>query len=146
MHNPKSRMTDGSYRASIGARLQRQWDYVVEHSRIVHDRHAAEGSPDTQKQYEVYPAMSSEMLEHHFMEHVDDADIQNARNRIFMADACRRKRETVEKLWEKPRNEEEDETFAEDAQKEHMKDYMQYQKMYASMAHESTSRRSTEDP
>jgi hypothetical protein len=146
MHNPKTRTADGRWKAAIGPRLKRQWDYVVQHSRTVYERHQLEdATSSTSKEYEIFSNMSEEMLEKHFLEHIDDSDIQSARNRMFMADACRRKRQKVEQLWDKPAGEEEEEGADEDAQKEHMNDYMKYQKMYATMTHESAPRRSSEE-
>ena len=140
MHNPKTRYTSGKYRSAIGPQLKRQWDYVVAHSKDVYERY--QNNPEqSDKEYEIFPTMSEEMLEKHFLEHIDDAEIQSTRNRLFMADACRRKRQTIEHLWEADRAEtDQDDETQDEKQKEHMNDYMKYQKMYASMTQEGGSR------
>ena len=130
LRNSKHRHADGRHRSAVADRLKRQWDYCIQHSKNTYERAQREG----EKTFDILPDQSKEMLERHFMEHIDDPDIQNARNRFFVAEACSRKRAAVEKLWEAPQQDDE----SEDRQKEHMTEYMKYQKMYASITHEST--------
>lgn len=131
MRNPRKRVAPGKFASAIPDMLKRQWDYSVEYAKKAQELAIANNT----KVYDLLPDMDGEMLLLHFMEHTEDVDIQNARNRIFVAEACSRKRRAVEKLWDQPTDDENDE--AEDRQKEHMAEYMKYHKMYSTMTHES---------
>lgn len=140
MQNTKHRRGATSYSA-ISEQLKTQWDFVVRSSNEAHAAAVARGKGDS---ITVIPSMSANMLEAHFMEHIDDPEIQNARNRFFMADAIRRKRAHVSRLWDAdPENEAEENA---DAEKDAMADFIKYQKTYATMtAREGTPKRQTDE-
>lgn len=142
MQNTKNRRRDGTQRSAIPAQLKTQWDFVVTYSKQAHDLAVSHGRTPTP----IMEPMSAEMLEAHFMEHIDDPEIQAARNRFFMADAIRRKRAKIASLWEKdPTGEAEEDV---DAEKDAMSDFIKYQKTYASMTGRETAggqKRQTDD-
>ena len=127
MQNTKHRKQNGTKRSAIPDQLKTQWDFVVTYSKNAHDLAVSHGRPPLP----ILEPMSAEMLEEHFMEHLDDAEIQNARNRFFMSDAIRRKRAKIASLWEEDPTGDAEELL--DKEKDSMNDFIKYQKTYASM-------------
>ncbi len=142
MQNTKNRKQDGTQRSAIPDQLKTQWDFAVTYSKNAHD-HAVERNRDPSP---ILEPMSAEMLEAHFMEHIDDPEIQSARNRFFMSDAIRRKRAKIATIWDEDPSGEAEESL--DKEKDAMNDFIKYQKTYASMTGResaSSQKRQTDD-